>query len=43
MTPQLWVNYRRKSVPAMPWKVFGYRFFNTVIDDLFAAIIKMPM
>jgi hypothetical protein len=43
MTPQLWVNYRLKSVAAMPWKVLGYRFFNTVIDDLFAAIIKMPL
>ncbi len=43
MTPQLYINYRLKSVAALPWGVLGYRFFNTVIDDLFAAIIKMPM
>jgi hypothetical protein len=26
----------------MPWNVLGYRFFNTVIDDIFSFIIKMP-
>jgi hypothetical protein len=31
-----------KSVAHMPWNVLIYRFFNTVIDDLFATIIKMP-
>jgi Cleft lip and palate transmembrane protein 1 (CLPTM1) len=43
MTPQLWLNYRLKSVAAMPLTVFAYRFFNTIIDDVFAAIITMPM
>jgi hypothetical protein len=43
MTPQLWLNYRLKSVAHLPWNVLGYRFFNTIIDDVFAAIIKMPL
>lgn len=42
MTPQLFINYKLKSVAHLPWAVLGYRFFNTVIDDLFAFIIKMP-
>jgi hypothetical protein len=43
MTPQLWMNYRLKSVAHLPWNVLFYRFFNTIIDDLFAVIIKMPL
>jgi hypothetical protein len=43
MTPQLWINYRLRSVAALPWRVLGYRFFNTIIDDLFAAVIRMPL
>jgi hypothetical protein len=31
-----------RSVAHMPWDVLMYRFFNTIIDDLFASIIKMP-
>ena len=43
MTPQLWLNYRLQSVAHLPWNVLGFRFFNTVIDDVFAAFIKMPL
>lgn len=43
MTPQLWINYKLKSVAQLPWRVLAYRFFNTVIDDLFASIIRMPL
>lgn len=43
MTPQLWMNYRLKSVAHLPWTVLVFRFFNTIIDDLFAVIIKMPL
>ena len=43
MTPQLWMNYRLKSVAHLPWNVLGFRFFNTIIDDVFAAFIKMPL
>ncbi len=42
MTPQLFLNYKLKSVAHLPWKVLGYRFVNTFIDDLFAMIIRMP-
>ena len=42
MTPQLFLNYKLKSVAHLPWKVLGYRFVNTFIDDLFAFIIRMP-
>ena len=42
MTPQLFLNYKLKSVAHLPWKVLGFRFVNTFIDDLFAFIIRMP-
>ena len=42
MTPQLVLNYKLKSVSHLPWKLLGFRFVNTFIDDLFAFVIKMP-
>lgn len=42
MLPQLFVNYRLKSVANLPWRAFTYKAFNTFIDDLFAFIITMP-
>ena len=42
MTPQLYINYKLKSVAHMPWDVLTYRALNTFIDDLFAFIISMP-
>jgi Cleft lip and palate transmembrane protein 1 (CLPTM1) len=42
MTPQLFLNYKLKSVKHLPWRVFTYKALNTFIDDLFAFIIKMP-
>lgn len=43
MTPQLFINYKLKSVAHMPWKAMVYKSLNTFIDDLFAFIIKMPL
>ena len=43
MVPQLYINYRLKSVAAMPWKTMAYKSLNTFIDDLFSFIVKMPM
>lgn len=43
MTPQIFINYKMKSVGQMPWRMFVYKALNTVIDDLFAFIIKMPL
>lgn len=42
MTPQLFINYKLKSVAHLPWRVFVYKALNTFIDDMFAFIIKMP-
>lgn len=42
MLPQLFVNYKLKSVAALPWRAFMYKAFNTFIDDFFAFIISMP-
>ena len=42
MTPQLYINYKLKSVAHMPWKAMVYKALNTFIDDFFAFIIKMP-
>ncbi|XP_064202130.1 lipid scramblase CLPTM1L-like [Anguilla rostrata] len=40
--PQLFVNYKLKSVAHLPWKALKYKAFNTFIDDIFAFIITMP-
>ncbi|CAJ0576638.1 unnamed protein product, partial [Mesorhabditis spiculigera] len=42
MTPQLFINYKLKSVAHLPWRMLSYKFINTFIDDLFAFVIKMP-
>jgi len=42
MLPQLFINYKLKSVAHLPWRAFMYKAFNTFIDDVFAFIIKMP-
>ena len=43
MTPQLFINYKLKSVAHMPWRVMTYKFFNTFVDDAFAILVSMPM
>lgn len=42
MFPQIFINYKLKSVAHMPMKAMMYKTLNTVIDDLFSFIIKMP-
>uniref|UniRef100_A0A1B6EGB7 Lipid scramblase CLPTM1L n=2 Tax=Clastoptera arizonana TaxID=38151 RepID=A0A1B6EGB7_9HEMI len=42
MLPQLFINYKLKSVAHLPWRSFMYKAFNTFIDDVFAFIITMP-
>lgn len=39
MMPQIFINYKLKSVAHMPWRVLMYKFFNTFIDDVFAFFI----
>ena len=41
MFPQLYLNYKLKSVAHMPWRSFIYKALNTFIDDLFAVVIKV--
>lgn len=43
MTPQLFINYKLKSVAHLPWRMLTYKALNTFIDDLFAFVIKMPL
>merc|ERR1712002_638946 len=43
MTPQLFINYKMKSVAHLPWRMMTYKALNTFIDDIFAFVIKMPM
>ena len=42
MTPQIYINYKFKSVERMPWKAMIYQFLNTIVDDLFAFAVRMP-
>eukprot|EP00820_Chromera_velia_P025325 Cvel_33970.t1-p1 / transcript=Cvel_33970.t1 / gene=Cvel_33970 / organism=Chromera_velia_CCMP2878 / gene_product=Cleft lip and palate transmembrane protein 1-like, putative / transcript_product=Cleft lip and palate transmembrane protein 1-like, putative / location=Cvel_scaffold5682:321-4280(+) / protein_length=348 / sequence_SO=supercontig / SO=protein_coding / is_pseudo=false len=42
MTPQLFRNYKLKSVEHLPWVALTYQAFNTFIDDLFSLLIRMP-
>jgi hypothetical protein len=43
LCPQLYVNYRMKSVAHLPAKVFLYKIFNTFVDDVFAFMIQSPL
>eukprot|EP01069_Polyplicarium_translucidae_P008026 Polyplicarium_translucidae@DN3177_c0_g1_i1.p1 len=42
MTPQLYINYKLKSVDHLPWRALVYRALNTFVDDVAAFIIDMP-
>ena len=42
MTPQVYINYKLKSIEFMPWNAMIYQFLNTIVDDLFAFAVKMP-
>ena len=43
MTPQLYINYKLKSVAHLPIRAFMYKIFNTFIDDIFAFLVTMPL
>ncbi|EPT03616.1 hypothetical protein FOMPIDRAFT_1141780 [Fomitopsis schrenkii] len=43
LVPQLIINYKLKSVAHMPMKAMIYKSLSTVVDDLFAFCIKMPV
>jgi hypothetical protein len=42
LTPQIYLNYKLKSVEHMPFKALTFKFLNTIIDDLYAFAVKTP-
>lgn len=42
MIPQLYINYKLHSVAHLPIHGLFYKLFQTVIDDIFALLVKMP-
>lgn len=42
MTPQIYLNYKLKSVNHLDFGALWYRAFNTFIDDFFAFLLPMP-
>merc|ERR1719183_2453963 len=43
MTPQLYINYKLKSVEHLPWRALTYKAMDTFVDDIFAFLIDMPI
>merc|ERR1712061_704962 len=43
MCPQLYINYKLKSVEHLPWRALTYKAMNTFVDDIAAFLIDMPM
>jgi len=43
MLPQLYVNYKLKSVAGMSGPVLAFKFVSTFVDDLFAFVMTMPL
>ncbi|KAL7677497.1 hypothetical protein ACOME3_003735 [Neoechinorhynchus agilis] len=43
MTPQLFINYKLKSVAHLPWRMMTYKALNTFVDDIFAFVVKTPI
>ena len=42
LTPQIYLNYKLKSVEHLPLKALTFKFLNTIIDDLYAFAVKTP-
>ena len=43
MTPQIYINYKLKSVENMPKLLFVYKFLDTIIDDLMVFALETPI
>jgi hypothetical protein len=43
MFPQLYVNYKLKTVAGMSRSAFGYKFITTFIDDLWTFVSDLPL
>ncbi|SJK86210.1 CLPTM1-like membrane protein cnrB [Babesia microti strain RI] len=42
LTPQLYINYKLKSVDHLPWRALIYKSLNTFVDDVASFLIDMP-
>ncbi|GIX62489.1 transmembrane CLPTM1 family protein [Babesia caballi] len=42
MTPQIYINYKLKSVDHLPWRALIYKSLNTFVDDVASFLIDMP-
>ncbi|GBM60069.1 Cleft lip and palate transmembrane protein 1, partial [Araneus ventricosus] len=42
VTPQLFINYKLKSVAHLPWRMLFYKFLNAFIENFVAFVNKMP-
>ncbi|KAK2197719.1 bifunctional Cleft lip and palate transmembrane 1/Cleft lip and palate transmembrane protein 1-like protein [Babesia duncani] len=42
MTPQVYINYKLKSVDHLPWRALFYKTLNTFVDDVASFLIEMP-
>ena len=43
MTPQIYVNWKLKSVAHLTSTMLVYKVFNTLIDDVFAWMMQSPL
>ncbi|OHS93173.1 CLPTM1-like membrane protein cnrB [Tritrichomonas foetus] len=43
MLPQLYINYKLKTVAGMSRSAFGYKFISTFIDDLYTFLSNLPL
>ena len=42
MTPQIYLNYKLKSVDHFPFKIMIFKFLDTIVDDLEIFALKSP-
>lgn len=42
MFPQVWVNYKLKTVAGISFRVLIYKLITTFIDDIYAIVMNMP-
>ena len=43
LAPQLYLNFKLKSVPVMPWRTLAYKFVDAIIDDISNYAMGSPM
>jgi hypothetical protein len=43
MLPQLYINYKLRSVAHLPVRAFAYKVFNTFVDDAFVLLVNVPL